>query len=105
MKLDRILSYEEILSSVDPVAMEIFSRRKGAALDSALSSEELRQLQVVAERVRQTLATDQILKRTLFSALWDYLTYLDEDGIFGQAVRATSFLLSCGGNEMSQWLR
>jgi hypothetical protein len=79
IKLSKVLTYPDILHVVDSSALEI-------AHQLPWTAEQLQKLDAIAAKVRDNLATDQVMKRAIFTALWDYMTFLDVDGVFGQPV-------------------
>lgn len=92
ISLDRIITYEQMLGAIDSEAHAIAiakaneanELKEAKAID--LSPEELQQLEIIAEKVRQNLTTDQSLKKIIFQFVWSYFTDLDVSGIFGQPV-------------------
>ena len=76
------MTYPEILKVVDSSALEI-------ADQLPWTEEQLQRLDSIAAKVRENIASDQIMKKAIFTAMWDYLTLLDVDGLFGQPVMIT----------------
>ena len=74
------MTYPDILKVVDSSALEIGNQLPWTA-------EQLQKLDLIAAKVRDNIASDQNMKKAIFTAIWDYLTLLDVNGLFGQPVR------------------
>lgn len=82
ISLSKVMTYPEILQVVDSSALEI-------AHQLPWTAEQLQKLDEIAAKVRDKIATDQVMKKAIFTALWDYMTFLDVDSVFGQPVNVT----------------
>ena len=79
ISLSKVMTYAEILHVVDSSALEL-------ANDLPWTAEQLQKLDIIAAKVRVNIASDQVMKKAIFSKLWDYMTSLDVDSVFGQPV-------------------